>query len=98
MTAPVYIGDEISASGWRLAGARVALPGGGDETAARAAACATAPLVLVSAAVAARIDPAARASAASAMAPLMLVVPDPQGEVTLPDLAARLRGQLGLEP
>ena len=72
MTAPVYIGDEISASGWRLAGARVALPGRGDETAALAAACAT--------------------------APLMLVVPDPQGEVTLPDLAARLRGQLGLEP
>ncbi len=98
MTAPVYIGDEISASGWRLAGARVALPGRGDETAALAAACATAPLVLVSAAVAARIDPAALASAASAMAPLMLVVPDPQGEVTLPDLAARLRGQLGLEP
>jgi vacuolar-type H+-ATPase subunit F/Vma7 len=98
MTAPVYIGDEISAAGWRLAGARLAVPAPGEETAALVSACAVAPLVLVSAAVAARIDAAALAGAASAMAPLMLVVPDPQGEVTLPDLAARLRGQLGLEP
>ena len=98
MTAPVYIGDELSAAGWRLAGASVALPTAGEETAALLSACAAAPLVLVSAAVAARNDPAALATAASAMAPLMLVVPDPQGVVTLPDLGARLRGQLGLEP
>ena len=98
MTAPVYIGDEISAAGWRLAGARLAVPAPGAETAALVAACAAAPLVLVSAAMAARIDPASLAKAASAMAPLVLVVPDPQGEVTLPDLAARLRGQLGLDP
>ncbi len=98
MTAPVYIGDEISAAGWRLAGARVALPGPGDETAALLSACAVAPLVLVSAAVAARMDAAALAAAGSALEPLVLVVPDPQGEVTLPDLAARLRHQLGLDP
>lgn len=98
MTAPVYIGDEISAAGWRLAGAQVALPEPGDETAALAAARAQAPLVLVSAAVAARIDAEALAAAGSALAPMVLVVPDPQGEVVLPDLAARLRSQLGLEP
>ncbi|MDP1648089.1 MAG: hypothetical protein Q8M01_07805 [Rubrivivax sp.] len=97
MTAPVYIGDEISAAGWRLAGARVALPGSGEETAALLSACTAAPLVLVSAAVAARMDAAALAAAGSALAPLVLVVPDPQGEVTLPDLAARLRHQLGLD-
>jgi hypothetical protein len=97
MRAPVYIGDEISAAGWRLAGARVAMPGPGEETAALNAACAGAPLVLVSAAVAARMDAAALAAAGSALAPLVLVVPDPQGEVALPDLAARLRSQLGLD-
>jgi hypothetical protein len=32
-----------------------------------------------------------------ALQPLVLIVPDAQGEVTLPDLAARLRGQLGME-
>lgn len=97
MTAPVYIGDEISAAGWRLAGARLAVPAPGEETVALAAACAAAPLVLVSAAVAQRMDAVALATACSALAPLVLVVPDPQGEVALPDLAARLRRQLGLD-
>ena len=36
-------------------------------------------------------------AALSALAPLVLVVPDLQGDVPLPDLAARLRAQLGLE-
>jgi hypothetical protein len=35
--------------------------------------------------------------AVSALSPLVLVVPDLQGEVPLPDLAARLRAQLGFE-
>lgn len=97
MAAPLYIGDEIGAAGWRLAGARVAVPQPGGEAAALARGRAEAPLVLVSAAVAARIDAAVLAAAGSALAPLVLVVPDPQGEVALPDLAGRLRKQLGLE-
>ena len=97
MTAPVYLGDEVSAAGWRLAGCRVHTPAGGDETKALAAACADAPLVLVSAAVAAAVNPPALHRAASALAPLLLIVPDLQGQVPVPDLAARLRGQLGLE-
>jgi len=97
MTAPVYVGDEISAAGWRLSGVRVSVPDPGEETAALARARAEAPLVLVSAAAAARIDAAALVAAGSALAPLVLVVPDPQGEVALPDLAGRLRAQLGLD-
>lgn len=101
MTEPVYIGDEISAAGWRLIGVRFATPGPGRETAALAsaltAAPGAAPLVLVSAAVAARIDAAALAAAAGALTPLVLVLPDPQGEVKQPGLAGRLRTQLGLE-
>lgn len=99
MAAPVYIGDELSAAGWRLAGASVAVPARGGETAALLQACAggDAELVLVSAAVAARIDAAALAAAALALTPLVLVVPDPQGAVAAADLAGRLRAQLGLE-
>jgi vacuolar-type H+-ATPase subunit F/Vma7 len=97
MTEPVYIGDEISAAGWRLTGIRVSTPGPGGETRALASACAKAPLVLVSAAVAARIEAAALATAAGALSPLVLVLPDPQGEVVRPGLAGRLRAQLGLE-
>jgi vacuolar-type H+-ATPase subunit F/Vma7 len=97
MTAPVYLGDEISAAGWRLAGVRVRVPAPGAETAALVAARTEAPLVLVSAAVVARIDAAAWRAACTALAPLVLAVPDPQGQAALPDLAGRLRAQLGLE-
>lgn len=84
MTGPVYIGDEISAAGWRLTGVRVSTPGPGRETEAFASARGRASLVLVSAAVAARIDAAALSTAAGALTPLMLVLPDPQGEVERP--------------
>jgi vacuolar-type H+-ATPase subunit F/Vma7 len=88
MTAPVYLGDEVSAAGYRLAGALVRTPRAGEETAALAWALSQAPLVLLSTAVAAGIGEAALRRALSALAPLVLIVPD---------LAARLRTQLGLE-
>jgi len=97
MPIPVYIGDEISAAGYRLAGAAVRVPARGKETEALREARADAALVLVSAAVAVHIDPGALQAAGAALAPLVVVVPDPQGEVALPDLASRLRAQLGLE-
>lgn len=94
---PVFLGDEVSAAGYRLAGAMVRTPRTGEETAALAWACAEAPLVLLSASVAARIGDTAMRAALTARTPLVLVVPDLLGETPLPDLAARLRGQLGLE-
>jgi vacuolar-type H+-ATPase subunit F/Vma7 len=97
MAAAVYIGDEISAAGWRLAGVRIRVPEPGDEAAALSGARAESPLVLLSAATAVHIDAAMLAAACSALEPLVVVLPDPQGEVTLPDLAGRLRTQLGLE-
>ena len=97
MTAPIYLGDEVTATGYRLAGARVRTPRHGEEPAALAWARAQAPLVLLSATVAAGLGEPLLRSALSALAPLVLVVPDLHGEVALPDLAARLRGQLGLE-
>jgi vacuolar-type H+-ATPase subunit F/Vma7 len=97
MPAPVYIGDEVSAAGYRLAGARVEVPEPGGEGAALAAARAQAPLVLISAAVAARIAERELRAALAALAPLTLIVPDLRGEAAVPDVAARLRHQLGLE-
>jgi vacuolar-type H+-ATPase subunit F/Vma7 len=96
MSAPVYLGDEVTAAGYRLAGARVRVPRHGEETAALAAACADAPLVLVSAAVAERIAETELRAALAALAPLVLIVPDPIGDTPVPDLAAHLRRQLGL--
>jgi hypothetical protein len=53
--------------------------------------------VLVSAATAARIPAREIDAAQAALAPLTLVVPDLREEVAVPDLALRLRGQLGLD-
>ncbi len=97
MTAPVYLGDEVSAAGYRLAGAAVRTPRVGEGAAALAQACGQAPLVLLSAAVAAGIGERQLRAALSALSPLVLIVPDLQAQVPLPDLAARLRAQLGLE-
>jgi vacuolar-type H+-ATPase subunit F/Vma7 len=97
MSIPCYIGDEASAAGFRLAGARVIVPLAGDETAALAATRESATLVLISADVATRISAPDLAIAQAALAPLVLIVPDLRREVPMPDLAARLRGQLGLE-
>jgi vacuolar-type H+-ATPase subunit F/Vma7 len=97
MRAPIYLGDEVSAAGYRLAGAQVRVPAPHEASAAFEEACAWAPLVFVSAAVAVNIDAAQLRVALTALQPLVLIVPDAQGEASRPDLAARLRGQLGME-
>jgi vacuolar-type H+-ATPase subunit F/Vma7 len=97
MAAPVYLGDEVSAAGFRLAGLQVRMPQRGDETAALSAARADAPLVLVSATIAARVAERELRTALAALTPLVLVVPDIDGATPVPDLALRLRIQLGLE-
>jgi vacuolar-type H+-ATPase subunit F/Vma7 len=98
MRAVHYLGDEIGAAGWRLAGAVVHVPAAGAEARALDEARREADLVLVASDVAARIDTPALRAAVAALAPLVLVVPDTQGRVAPPDFAARLRVQLGLEP
>jgi len=95
-TAVAFVGPELAASGWRLAGIDtvVAVPGG--EAQALEQARGRAWLVLVCASVVERLDPAAWQRAATATQPLLVAVPDLQGRAPLPDLAARLRAQLGL--
>jgi len=97
MTAPIYLGAEVDAAGYRLAGARVRTPRAGEGGAALAQACAEAPLVLISAATAAGVGERQLRAALAALSPLVLIVPDLQAEVPLPDLAVRLQAQLGIE-
>jgi len=97
MYAPIYLGDEVTAAGYRLAGVQVRVPAPGEAGVAFDEARALAPLVLVSAAVAARIDATQLHAALMALQPLILIVPDARGDVPRPDLAARLRAQLGME-
>ena len=97
MRAPLYLGDEVSAAAYRLAGAQTRVPAAGEEAAALARACAEAPLVLLSAAVAARIPEPVLRAAMAARRPLLLVVGDLVGGMAGPDLAQRVRSQLGME-
>ena len=77
MHPPIYLGDEVTAAGYRLAGVEVRVPAPGEADAAFAEARELAPLVLVSAAVAARIDAAQMRVALMALQPLILISATP---------------------
>lgn len=96
MAGIVHLGDERSAAGLRLAGVTSTVPAAGTEARALALARQDAALVLLDAGFAARLPPALLREAAAALSPLLLVLPDVDGRVPVPDLAERLRQQLGL--
>ncbi len=97
MPAPVFIGDEISAAGFRLAGVDVRVPPRGEETEALREARERAELILITARCAGRIPQEILNRALAALFPLVLIVPDVRGEEMPPDLVSRLRAQLGME-
>ena len=98
MTVPIFLGDELGAAAWRLAGLRTIVCEPGFEAAALEQVRSQAPWVLVSAACAERIAAPLLQRAIAATTPLVVVVPDAQGRAPMPDLAARLRAQLGMAP
>jgi vacuolar-type H+-ATPase subunit F/Vma7 len=93
----IFIGDEVAAAGWRLAGATARVPAPGQEAAALATALEEASLVLLAAPVAARIPEAPLRAALRRVTPVTVVLPDLREAVPYPDVAARLRRQLGIE-
>jgi vacuolar-type H+-ATPase subunit F/Vma7 len=93
---PVYIGDAVSATGYRLAGLRVQVPDMADLLAQIEQAANDASLVLLGADLAAQLPVAALDRLLSAVSPAVVVVPDVRGQAELPDLANRLRQQLGV--
>lgn len=96
MSLPCFIGDELSAAGFRLAGFRIEIPARGREAVRLRHACEQAELVLITAEVAARVPEAELKRWQAAPRPLLLVMPDVRGRFTAPDLGAGLRRQLGL--
>lgn len=97
MSDVIFIGDELSAAGYRLAGAVTRTPADDEAVSALEWARQQAPLVLITAELAARIPHPVLAHALAAPAPLVLVVPDIWQRVTPPDLAAAVRRDLGME-
>jgi vacuolar-type H+-ATPase subunit F/Vma7 len=96
VNVPVFIGDEVTAVGYRLAGLRVQVPAENEAIAVVEAACSAASLVLLGSDVASRIPQQQLDELLSRVEPAVIVVPDIRGQVPLPDMALRLRKQLGV--
>ncbi|MDH3532751.1 MAG: hypothetical protein OEO82_07460 [Gammaproteobacteria bacterium] len=97
MAAPVFIGDEVTAAGYRLAGARVVVPAAGQVEAAFAAALAATELLLITAACAAELSASRLERAMQSADPLLLIVPDAAALAAPADLSQRVDRVLGLE-
>jgi len=93
----VFIGDELTAAGFRLAGVRVQTPAPAETTAVFAAALAEAGLVLITAEYAQALPVETLARAQRTIAPAVLVLGDIRGRLPAPDAGAALRRQLGME-
>lgn len=96
MSVAVYIGDEVSAGGYRLAGLRALVPRAGDLQATLRAACEQASVVLISAQLVRHIPSDELDRLLAGVEPAVVIVPDITGHTPLPDLATRLRQQLGV--
>jgi len=97
VTIPVFVGDEVTASAWRLIGARTLAVDADGAAKAFDAALEDAELVLVTAASAAALDSEKLDAAVRRAQPLVLVVPDVANRVAPPDLDKAVDRVLGIE-
>ena len=98
MPAPVFIGDEVTAAGYRLAGARVRVCAPERAADELAAAMERASLILIGASHAAQVPPKRLRAAIAGLSPVVLVVGSATGDARMPDVASDVRRELGVEP
>lgn len=97
MSAIAFIGDEVSALGYRLAGAKIYVPVAGEEMNAFNEAIKTSPLILITAMLAQQLPSVLLNKALLAPEPLVMIIPDIREAMWPVDLSQALRAQLGLE-
>jgi len=98
MARVYYIGDEVTAAGYRLAGAEVRVPVPSEAGEVFRRACSDGvDVILLSAALAPQIDSGELSAALIAEAPLVAIVPDAFGRCPPPDIARDVRLALGIE-
>jgi len=97
MGAVIFIGDELSASGFRLTGIVTLVPKPDAVGAAFEEARSRASLVIITADVARHIPAAQLEAAMSAEEPTITIIPDVLFRVPVPDLIGKLRSVLGIE-
>ena len=96
MLAPVFIGDEVSAAGFRLAGVRIRTPLTEELPAVISWASQNTSLILITAEYLAKLDSQAQQQLVSQLEPPVAVIPDISGHTPVADLATQLRAQLGV--
>lgn len=93
----VFVGDEVTAAGYRLAGAEVRVPEPGRETETLARACADAEWVLIDTTTAGAVAPQVLRTALTRLQPILVLVEDIRATTPLPDPGEAVRRRLGLE-
>ena len=95
--AGIYLGDELSAAGFRLCGVETRVPSPGDEADCLEQALQQARVVLLGYRCASRIPSATLEAALALVSPLVMVLPDWDGTEPASDPATRVRHVLGIE-
>ena len=96
MSLPVFIGDEVNAAAFHLAGLRVRTPSADNLREVVQWACDHEPLVLISVDIAQRLPAAVLDRLLISVTPCVVIVPDVHNAIPMPDLTTRLRQQLGV--
>ncbi|HEY9081379.1 V-type ATP synthase subunit F [Magnetovibrio sp.] len=97
MSRVAFIGDEISAAGYRLAGAEIFCPGPGQTHQTFAKVSASADVIMITAEAAGSIPAAVMAEAQAASTPLVMIVEDIRARMSPPDLEKQMHAILGLD-
>ncbi len=96
MNVCAFIGDEITATGFRLAGVQVYTPAAGETTGLFQKLMGTCGFIILSAAAARRLPPQLPRQCAQRCGPLVLQVPDAAHRSSPPDLGRQIRNRLGM--
>jgi len=97
MGRAIFIGDELSASGFRLTGIETLVPEPDAVESAFADARTRGSVVIITAELARHIPPPQLEAAMLAEAPTLAIIPDVLFRAPVPDLTRRLRSVLGIE-
>ena len=91
-----FIGDEVSAAGYRLCGIDVRIAERGNVVSLVKQACERASLVLLASSAARTIPASERDKLLASIQPPVLIVSDVRGMQTVPDITGRIYKQLGM--
>lgn len=91
-----YIGDEVSAAGYRLCGVETHLADRQNAASLVKQACERASLVLIGSSTARYLRSSELNTLMANIAPPVLIVPDVRGRYAVPDIAILIHRQLGM--